>query len=255
MENSLNQIYSVIGAEIESVGLEKLFSKITPFQQEQIFGACSRLHLIDSIQHTKFNFESWMLINADALQMYLMCTCFDSLADRNAKGVGKRFANLFTGLKTQLKNELIQSYYLLHEPQENLQHWEGLSVEEKIERVVQYIYKLRRNTFTHQAKILPAAFAARGISGSVLIIPQEVWKNYKDEDEGTEYSVYFNYRFPQLSELSLLRLIIIGRIRQILELNVDEAFISYYWNNLKKFHNPQHKNLSDSHLDSLHRLS
>ncbi len=243
MEDSSDKIYSVIGAEVENIGLEKLFSKITPAQQEQIFGACSRLYLIDSIQHTKFNFESWMLINADALQMYLLCTCFDSLADRNAKGVGKRFTNLFTGLKTQLKNELVQSYYLLHEPQENLQHWEGLSVEEKIERVVQYIYKLRRNTFTHQAKILPAAFAVHGVSGLGLIIQQDVWKNYKDEDKGTEYSVYFNRRFPQHSEPSLLRLIIIGKIRQILELDVDEVFISYYWNNLKKFYNPQRKSL------------
>lgn len=238
MENSLDKIYSVIGTEVESVGLEKLFSKITPFQQEQIFGACSRLHLVDSIQHTKFNFESWMLINADALQIYLLCTCFDSLADKGSK-VGKRFTNLFSGLNMQLKNELFQSYYLLQEPEENFQYWEGLSINEKIERVVEYIYKLRRNTFTHQAKILPAAFAVNGVSGLGLIIPQEVWKNYKDEGKGAEYSVYFNRRFPQHSEPSLLRLIIIGKIRQMLELDVDEVFISYYWNNLKKFYSPR----------------
>lgn len=228
MENSLNQIYSVIGTEVESIGLEKLFDRITLVEQDQVFGACSRLRLIDSIQYTKSTFESFTQVSADALQIYMYCTCFDSLADRNIEGVGERFRCLFNGLNKHLKDQLFQSYLLLKEPEEDFQFWEKLSPNKKLARIIDYIYKFRRNTFTHQAKFSFAAFETHGMLGRMLIVPPNIWDRY---------SIYFSYCFPRHSEPSLLRLIVIGKIRQMLKLEVGEEFIAFYWSNLGKFYN------------------
>ncbi|MBN8656224.1 MAG: hypothetical protein J0M11_10835 [Anaerolineae bacterium] len=226
----MNQIYSVIGAEVEHVGLENLFDRITLVEQDQIFGACSRLRLIDSIQYTKSTFESFTQISADALQIYMYCTCFDSLADRNIEGVGDRFRCLFNGLNKHLKDQLFQSYLFLKEPEEDFEFWEKLSPSKKLARIIDYIYKFRRNTFTHQAKFSFTAFENRGVLARMPIVPPNVWERY---------SIYFSYRFPRHSEPSLLRLIVIGKIRQMLKLEVGEEFISFYWNNLAKFYSPK----------------
>ena len=225
MDNSFEQIYSVIGAEIDRDGLQNIFALINPLEQKQIFGACSRLHLVDSIQKTKANYDSWALINADALQIYLLCTCLDALADQSA-GVNKRIKNLIFGLPQPLKHALITSYAIVKEPIENIAHWDGMSGEDRLQRVFEYIYKLRRNTFTHQAEILPSAFSVKGLIGYTLFIPPGIWE---------DNSVYFCHQSVQHSEPTLLRLIIIGKIRKMLRLTIDDEFVSYYWQNLRSF--------------------
>ena len=221
--DTISQIYTVIGREIEHKSLGQVLENLTPVEKEQIFGACSRIHLINSIQSTKKHLDTWALINTDSLQVYLLCTCLDALADKNT-GVGKRFRQLLCGLPQMLKNELINSYAVIKEPSENLSNWEKYSNEVKLNRVFEYIYQLRRNTFTHQAAILPTALYTTGVSGYTCFIPPGVW----------DYSVYFCYRSKLHSEISLLRLIIIGKIRLMLQLNVDTEFIDQYWQDLRE---------------------
>jgi len=223
--DTISQIYNLIGHEIEGDGFAKVFARLTPVEKEQIFGACSRIHLVNSLQSTKKHLDSWALVNTDALQVYLLCTCLDALANRNLK-VGKRFKHLLCGLPQVLKNELINSYAVIQEPSENLSDWETFSNEEKLNRVLEYIYKLRRNTFTHQAAILPTALFTTGVSGYSCFIRPGV--------QDWDYSVYFCFRSELHSEISLLRLIIIGIIRRMLKLNVDQQFVDQYWKNLRE---------------------
>jgi hypothetical protein len=229
MGEDINQIYAAIGAEIENVGLDKILEKIFDSDQSKIFGACSRLHLVNSLQKSKKTLDvrnlldTWALVNTDALQVYLLCTCLDALADKNI-GVGARFTNLLSGLPQVLKNSLISSYAIINEPSEDLTIWSGLPNEEKLNRVIDYLYSLRRNSFTHDAKIVPSALYITEISGYVGFIPSGVWG----------YSVYFCYQRKLHSETTVLRLVIIGTIRRMLKLRLDQQFIDAYWKNLEK---------------------
>lgn len=229
MNDDINQIYTAIGAEIENTGLDKVLEKISDSDRSKIFGACSRLHLVNSLQKTKKtldmrnNLDVWAMVNTDALQVYLLCTCLDALADKNI-GVGARFTNLLCGLPQLLKNQLITSYAIIKEPSEELKTWESLRNEERLNRVIDYLYLLRRNSFTHDAKIIPSALYTAGISGCGCFIPSGVW----------DYSVYFCYNHKYHSEIAVLRLVIVGEIRLMLGLNVDQQFVGDYWNNIEQ---------------------
>lgn len=222
MNGNVNHIYEAIGPEIENIGLDKVLGKQSDSDQKKIFGACSRLYLVNSLQKTKKNLGNWALINTDALQVYLLCTCLDALADENLE-VGARFTNLLNGLPQLLKNQLITSYAFINEPSEQLSTWENFRNEEKLNRVRDYLYKLRRSSFTHDAAIVPSALYTTGISGYMCFIPSGIW----------DYSVYYCYRRKFHSEITVLRLVIIGRIRIMLGLRVDQQFVHDYWKNLE----------------------
>lgn len=229
MNDNINQIYAAIGAEIETVGLDKVLENISDFDRLKIFGACSRLYLVNSLQKTKKtldmrnDLDMWAMVNTDALQVYLLCTCLDALADDNI-GVGARFTNLLSGMPQLLKNQLTSSYAIIDEPSEDLNLWNGKRNEEKLNRVVDYLYLLRRNTFTHDANILPSALYSTGVMGYLCFIPAGVWT----------YSVYFCYQRKFHSEITVLRLVIVGVIRRMLKLSVDQQFVDAYWNNLER---------------------
>ena len=222
MNGDINEIYTAIGPELKRDGLDKVFKNLSGVEQEQIFGACSRLHLVNSLQKTKKNLDTWALINTDALQVYLLCTCLDALADKKI-GVGARFTNLLCGLPQLLKNQLITSYAIIKEPSENLGMWENFGNEERLNRVIDYLYNLRRNSFTHDAKIVYSALYTTGISGYMCFIPLGIWN----------YSVYFCYQRKFHSETTVLRLVILGKIRKMLQLKFDQKFVDDYWQNLE----------------------
>lgn len=229
MNDDLNQIYTAIGAEIENTGLDKVLEKISDSDRSKIFGACSRLHLVNSLQKIKknldmrSNLDMWAMVNTDALQVYLLCTCLDALADKNL-GVGERFTKLVRELPNILAEEVVTSYAVIDESSESLLDWDEIDTAEKLDRVRKYLYQLRRNSFTHDAKIVFSAMYTTGISGWGQFIPDGVW----------DYSMYFCYRRKFHSETTLLRLVIVGKIREILGLAVDQQFVESYWENLER---------------------
>jgi hypothetical protein len=214
----LEQMYSVLGANIQYQDIENLLNKATPENQKKIFGAVSRIMVVDTIQRGKRGLSAWELVNMDALQVYLLCTCIDALAD-HAAGVEKRFNEVIKGLPKVIREVLTQAYVIIIEPDENVAAWDSLAIAEKENRVIDYLYKLRRNTFTHGAQIVPTATTTRGVVGLGLFIPPGVW----------DYSVYFVRNNPKYGEVLLLRLVVIAKIRQILSLPVDSSFVQSYW--------------------------
>src|SRR5690349_5540547 len=156
--------HDILGANIPEAEFHKRWAEIensSPETTEKIAGACSRIQLIDAIQNDSRFSNPWEQIQSDALQVYLLCTCFDALAEKpvpskNTKQrpeVGKNYYKLFTQLPNVLQRELIEMYAVIEEPKEKLDDWSSLKKDDRLKRVVDYLYQLRRNTFTHNAKI------------------------------------------------------------------------------------------------------
>jgi hypothetical protein len=137
----------------------------------------------------------------------------------NEYGVSRGFRGFILELPEALRTELIDSYTILKEPREQRDSWAGYSEDKRLKRVASYLYELRRNTFTHQARIVPTFVPAQGISGWVRTIPPGMW----------DFSVYFTKASEVRGEVSLLRIVIIGAIRHILGYPVDHTFVDLHW--------------------------
>jgi len=86
---------------------------------------------------------------------------------RETYGVGSKFESLLQDLPTALRQELVSSYAMINEPEESTTDWEHLADDKRMDRIVEYLYELHRNTFTHQANIVPTVIAGQGVTGWV----------------------------------------------------------------------------------------
>jgi len=264
----LADLHGILGANIDALEFLDRVRSLDQATHDKIMGVCSRLQLVDAIQYESSFSTSWSRIQADALQVYLLCTCLDALAGQSdyrhfhewvaqeeqqslieeifAKksspaqptptwyrqvteklasqwldeyGVSRGFRGFILSLPGALKTELINSYAILKEPREGRESWAGFSEDNRLRRVVAYLYELRRNTFTHQARIVPTFVPARGIAGWVRTIPRKAW----------DFTVYFTNANEVRGEVSLLRIVIIGAIRHLLGYPVDRAFVDLHW--------------------------
>jgi hypothetical protein len=215
---ALKKMHYILGESIHYPDIEARVNKATQENKNKIFGAVSRIMVVDTIQAGKKGLDAWKLVNLDALQVYLLCTCIDALAN-HAVGVEKRFREVIKGLPKLIREELTQAYSIISEPDENHETWDSFDIAEKENRVIDYLYSLRRNTFTHNAQIVPTASTTRGVEGLSRFIHPGVWN----------YSVYFIRKNPKYGEVLLLRLVVIAKIRQILNLPIDSSFLQSYW--------------------------
>jgi hypothetical protein len=264
----LTDVHSILGANIDALEFLDRVRGLDQETHDKITGVCSRLQLVDALQHESSFSTSWNRVQSDALQVYLLCTCLDALASRSdyrhfhewiaqeeqqslieeiiaeessaaqpsptgyklatgrlaskwldEYGVSRGFRGFILGLPAALRTELTDSYAILKEPQEGREDWGGFEEDKRLRRVVAYLYELRRNTFTHQARIVPTFVPARGIAGWVRTIPPETW----------DYAVYFSNANELRGEVPLLRIVVIGAIRHILGYSVDEAFVDLHW--------------------------
>jgi hypothetical protein len=214
-------IHKIVAQDMDLDAFKSILKNQSEEVLYQIEGACLRLNLVDDVKTARRSINSCS--NLAALQVYLLLTCLDALSEKKGEdgknvGVGQRLNNLIGDLPEVLKRCLIQSYVLVSET-EQLKAWDELKEEKKLERIKRYLFHLRRNTFTHDALIVPTAVQSNGISGLVGFILDGFW----------EYSVYFNHQKCGLDEVSLFRLIVYGVLRHKLQLTVDEDWIEIFW--------------------------
>lgn len=268
-ETNLADLHGIFGANLD--GLEFLRRVRDAEDQpiyEKVVGVAARMQLVDALANESAFSTTWVRIQGDALQLYLLCTCLDALAGQteyrqfhewvgqkdqmplleellapenlpaglspkwfaettselgekwlDEYGVSRGFRDFIFDLPEPLCRELISSYAIIKEPQEKTTDWEGFSAKERLKRVVRYLYQLRRNTFTHRAMIVPTVVPTQGIAGWVQSISTELW----------DYAVYFAGASEVRGEISLLRIVITGAIRELLGYSVDQAFVDDHW--------------------------
>lgn len=261
-------IHSICGANINGEEFYRQLMALDQPTRDKIIGVASRLQLVNALQRETAFSANWSRIQSDALTVYLLCTCLDALAGQpsyqqfrdwivrgeqqqllentltefdlgirplpdwykqvtqklgstwlDTYGVSRNFRRLISDLPEPLRKELVNSYAIIREPAERLESWRTLTEEERLKRVTSYLYNLRRNTFTHQARIVPTIVPVHGITGTVCAIPAGMW----------DYAVYFTNTDEVRGEISLLRIVIIGAIRQLVRYPVDQEFVDLHW--------------------------
>lgn len=261
-------VHAVLGAGLDGREFAQRLEGADAGIRDKLMGVVARINLVNALdQETSFS-SSWNRMQADALQVYLLCTCFDTLAGPThfhhfhewvsqegqeplvgvilsklgtptsptpgwytaatkrlgeewleSHGVGRSFKRFFFDLPSVLRRELQQSYAVIKEDQEERGAWGGLPEETQLRRIVDYLFKLRRNTFTHQARIVPTFVPVQGLAGWVRFIRPDMW----------DYSVFLQNADQVRGEIALLRIVLIGAIRQMLGYPVDDAFCELHW--------------------------
>jgi len=250
----------LVGLDNEDIQKKEISRKRQKEIKEKIGSVCFRIRFVEALQYENRFTEKSENLQSDALQIYLLCTCLDTLAGQSSHkrfddwlsekdemdlfkdmpkneenqelakwykqvtknlfekyleeyGVSRNFKKLFSDLPNVLKNEIADSFIVIKE-NESKESWIALHLDNKLQRIVDYLFA-RRNKFTHNSDVIPT-----------LGSKQEF---HTLEFNNKKYKVFIAKSDAVRSETSVLRLVLVGILKNMLGYQLDEQFLKLYW--------------------------
>lgn len=192
--------YRAFGFGVDSLDFARVLLRLSvnrPDEYQRLHRVAGRLVFIDylryeagwriSIDSSDYSMFMRLGYNIDALEIYLLCTCIDTLA----KGLGSSFVNFFQdSLPPTMKLHIADSFVVLEgdvfpalvpEDQDKWHRWQEMTVDQKLKKIARdYLYERRRNIYTHEAAIEQ--------SGSVGVVRRVAFGDHRQALPGSGWN-------------------------------------------------------------------
>jgi hypothetical protein len=259
------EIYFVLGANLDASEFFDRWEKLGQIK-EKIGSVCFRLRFIDAIQYESRFTEIEDRVQANALQVYLLCTCFDTLSgqspyqrfddwiiERDESALLEQIGSAPSSAETiswykRTTKRLYEEYLANHGVTRNFRNL-FIDLPEVLQRELVNSYAIVKAGEANDdwskmpierrlRRIVNYLFARRNKfthQSEVAPTAQPTpgvsgWVHfYATEFDHKQYNIFITNSDGVRSETSLLTLVLIGIMRNLLGYSVEDHFQNLYW--------------------------